>query len=320
VRLWQHRGAIASALNVGAAMDTAHMASARPRSSRRPSPSAPAASPTRDRQPLRRDDGEYVRALERGLAVLKAFNARTPAMSMTQVAERAQLTRAVARRYLFTLEALGYVVHNDGLFRLTPRVLDFGFTYLGSTGIGDVAQPFMERIVATLRESCSVGVLDGADVVYVARVTADRIMTTNLVVGSRLPAHATSMGKVLLAFEPPARLAAYFASTRLRQLTDRTIADEATLRAVLDGVRRRGWATNDEESEKGVRTVSVPLRDRSGNVVAAINLSGHASRVSMRELKRDHLPVLLDAARDISRALGARDYPSAAEGEVETQD
>jgi IclR family pca regulon transcriptional regulator len=257
--------------------------------------------------PTSREDGEYVRALERGLAVLKAFTARAPALSMSQVAERAGLTRAVARRYLFTLEALGYVSANDGLFQLTPRVLDFGFTYLASTAISDIARPFMERIVATLRESCSVGVLDGGDVVYIARVTADRIMTTNLTVGSRLPAHATSMGKVLLAFQPPERLEAFFARTRLQPLTERTIVDEAALRQVLDQVRRQGWATNDEESEKGVRTVSVPLRDRTSAVVAAINLSGHASRVSMKELKRDHLPVLLDAAREISRALGATD-------------
>jgi IclR family pca regulon transcriptional regulator len=254
-----------------------------------------------------RDDGEYVRALERGLAVLKAFSARTPAMAMTQVAERAGVTRAVARRYLFTLEALGYVHHQDGLFRLTPRVLDFGFTYLAASGVGDIAKPYMEQIVAALRESCSVGVLDGGDVVYVARVTANRIMTTNLVVGSRLPAHATSMGKVLLAFLPPERLDAYFKAAQLRPLTERTIRDDRTLREVLDGVRRQGWAANDEESEKGVRTVAVPLRDRTGGVVAAINLSGHASRVSMRDLKRDHLPVLLAAAREISRALGARE-------------
>jgi IclR family pca regulon transcriptional regulator len=177
----------------------------------------------------------------------------------------------------------------------------------------------MEHIVATLRESCSVGVLDGADVVYIARVTADRNMTTNLTVGSRLPAHATSMGKVLLAFLPPERLDEYFASTRLRPLTARTIVDEPALRQVLDAVWRQGWATNDEESEKGVRTVSVRLRDRSSKVVAAINLSGHASRVSMKELKRDHLPVLLQAARDISRALGATESepgtPSRARGE-----
>lgn len=251
------------------------------------------------------DDGEYVRALERGLAILKAFSARAPSLSMTHVAERAGLTRAVARRYLFTLEALGYVVYHDGEFQLTPRVMDFGFTYLATTGISDVARPFMEHIVATLRESCSVGVLDGTDVVYIARVTADRIMTTNLTVGSRLPAHATSMGKVLLAYQTPDRLAAYFELSQLPRLTVRTIADEPALRALLEGVRRRGFATNDEESEIGVRTISVPLYDRTNRVAAAINLSGHASRVSMRELKRDHLPVLLAAAREISRALGA---------------
>jgi IclR family pca regulon transcriptional regulator len=307
------------ARSVSADGDTADMAVPRSRVHSRRSPTDAAAPKSRDGARARRDDGEYVRALERGLEVLKAFNGRTPAMSMTQVAERAGLTRAVARRYLFTLEALGYVVHHDGLFRLTPRVLDFGFTYLAASGLSDVARPHMERIVATLRESCSVGVLDGSDVVYVARVTADRIMTTNLVVGSRLPAHATSMGKVLLAFLTPDRLDAYFAATTLHPLTERTIADQATLRAVLDGVRRRGWATNDQESEKGVRTVSVPLRDRSGDVVAAINLSGHASRVSMRELKRDHLPVLLAAAREISRALGAKDPCQAAAATDETE-
>ena len=216
--------------------------------SRRP-PSDAWVPKSRDHERLRRDDGEYVRALERGLAVLRR-SAGGRRHDDDQVAERTGLTRAVARRYLFTLEALGYVVHQDGQFRLTPRVLDFGFTYLAASGLGDVARPYMERIVATLRESCSVGVLDDGDVVYVARVTADRIMTTNLVVGSRLPAHATSMGKVLLAFLSPERLSAYFAATTLRALTDRTVADHATLRAVLDGVQRRGWATNDEESER----------------------------------------------------------------------
>ena len=284
------------------------MTAARARSRKADPP--PAAEAPHDRHASRRqraDDGEYVRALERGLAVLKAFSARAPSLSMTQVAERAGVTRAVARRYLFTLEALGYVVFHDGQFQLTPRVLDFGFTYLAATSISDVARPFMEHIVATLRESCSVGVLDGTDVVYIARVTADRIMTTNLTVGSRLPAHATSMGKVLLAYQTPERLAGYFESSQLQRLTARTIVDEATLRGLLDGVRRRGFATNDEESEIGVRTISVPLYDRTNRVAAAINLSGHASRVSMRELKRDHLPVLLSAAREISRALGATD-------------
>jgi IclR family pca regulon transcriptional regulator len=250
-------------------------------------------------------DRDFVRGFERGVAVIKAFSARTPSLTVTQVAERTGLRRAVARRYLLTLEALGYVVHDEARYALTPRVLEIGFTYLATLTMAEVARPFMLRVVATLRESCSVGILDRGDVVYVARMPADRIMTTNLIVGSRLPAHATSMGKVLLAYLPADRLDAYFQEVEFSKLTERTIGDEQTLRRVLAAVRRRGWADNDEESEKGVRTMAVPLFDRSGQVVAAVNLAGHSSRVTMRELRTSHLPVLQEAAREISRALGA---------------
>jgi IclR family pca regulon transcriptional regulator len=163
----------------------------------------------------------------------------------------------------------------------------------------------MERIVHTLRESCSIAVLDGRDAVYVARVAAKRIMSINLVVGSRLPAHATSMGKVLLAHLPAAQLDEFFAAGPLRRLTSRTIVDEAGLRHALDQVRARGWAFADQESEDGVRTVAVPLFDRNMKVEAAMNVSGHASRVPMKELRSRYLPVLMEAATEISRALGA---------------
>lgn len=226
-------------------------------------------------------------------------------MTVSQVAAHSGLTRAVARRYLLTLKRLGYVVHDGSKFSLTPRILELGFAYLSTISVADIAPAFMAQVVETLNESCSVGVLDGEDVVYVAREHADRIMTTNLVVGSRLPAHATSMGKVLLAFLPPAKIEAYFATIRFRSLTQHTITNEKALRAILDQVKRLGYATNDQESEVGVRTVAAPIWDRSGHVVAAINVAGHASRVSMRELKQEHLPVLLEAARGISQVLGA---------------
>ena len=190
-------------------------------------------------------------------------------------------------------------------FRLTPRVLDLGFTYLSTLDVANFAQQFMEKVVEKLHESCSVSVLDGHDCVYVARVPAKRIMSINLVVGSRLPAHATSMGKVLLASLSPTDLDAYFATASLARLTKRTICNETTLRKVLKEVRDRGWAFADQESEDGVRTVAAPIYDRTGQVVAAINVSGHAARVSMTELRRHYLPLLLDAARQISRALGA---------------
>lgn len=247
---------------------------------------------------------EFVQGLERGFAVIKAFSADTHALTITQVAARTGLTRAVARRYLLTLDELGCVVQDGSHFKLTPRVLDLGFTYLSTLDVANFAQPFMERLVEKLHESCSVSVLDGHDCVYVARVPAKRIMSINLVVGSRLPAHATSMGKVLLAALSPDALDRYFATATLSRLTKRTICNETTLRRVLKDVRDRGWAFADQESEDGVRTVAAPIVDRSGEIVAAINVSGHAARVSMNELRRHYLPLVIDASRQISRALG----------------
>jgi IclR family pca regulon transcriptional regulator len=248
---------------------------------------------------------EFVQGLERGFAVIKAFSGEAPALTIADVSARTGLTRAVARRYLLTLAHLGCVVQNGSQFRLTPRILDLGFTYLGTIDVPAVALPIMEKVVDKLRESCSVSVLDGHDCVYVARVAAKRIMSINLVVGSRLPAHATSMGKVLLAHLTPAELDAYFATAPLHRLTKRTICDETTLRRVLREVKDRGWAFADQESEDGVRTVAAPLFDRFHKLRAAINVSGHASRTSMKELRQSYLPVLLDAAGQISRGLGA---------------
>ena len=249
-------------------------------------------------------DREYVQGFERGVSVIKTFGAKRPHLTVTEVAAQTGLSRAVARRYLLTLERLGYVTATGPYYALTPRVLEIGFAYMSTMTVAEVARPFMAHVVDTLHESCSVGVLDGYDVFYVARTNPQRIMTTNLAIGSRLPAHATAMGHVLLAYLPPPALEAYLANAPLSALTDRTITDTAALRRELQTVRHQGWAENDGESEKGVRTVAVPIFDRSGDVVAAINLAGHASRVTMRELRRNHLPVLQQAAIDIANSLG----------------
>lgn len=270
----------------------------------------PMSSTTRRPRPAAPHPREYVQGLERGFAVIKAFSADGDRrLTVAEMARRTGLTRAVARRYLLTLQSLGYVVHDGTTFTLTPRILDLGFTYLATVDVANIAQPAMEHIVHTLRESCSIAVLDGRDAVYVARVAAQRIMSINLVVGSRLPAHATSMGKVLLAYLAPAELDAFFAAGPLRRLTNRTIVDEAPLRAALEQVRARGWAFADQESEDGVRTVAVPLFDRSMQVQAAMNVSGHASRVPMKELRGRYLRVLREAAAEISHALGANIAP-----------
>ncbi len=249
---------------------------------------------------------EFVQGLERGLAVILSFSPDAPSLTIAQVAERTDLTRAAARRYLKTLKALGYVIQDGDRFSLTPRLLDLGFTYLSTLGVTSVVQPFMEQVTNTLHESCSVSVLDNHDIVYIARRAAKRIMSINLAVGSRLPAHSTSMGKVLLAYLPPPELERYLETVVREPLTTHTLTDDRALRAELERVRKNGWAVADEESELGVRSVAAPLVGRDGEVHAAINVSAHASRVSLDQLHREYLPVLLEAARGVSKALGGQ--------------
>jgi IclR family pca regulon transcriptional regulator len=246
---------------------------------------------------------EFVQSIERGFAVIKAFSSQPEALRIADIARRTGLSRAVARRFLLTLTELGYVANGDGLFRLTPRVLELGYTFLSTMKLPDVAQPVMEDVVERLHESCSLSVLDRDDIVYVARVPTQRIMAVNLAVGSRLPAFATSMGRVLLAALAPEALDAYLRSAPLPPLTDRTVTDPSELRRMIDHVRQRGWAMVDQEVELGVRSVAAPIHDQRGRTVAAINVSSHASRVNLKEMRGRHLAVVRDAANRISEAL-----------------
>jgi len=257
------------------------------------------------REAAREGRQEFVQSMARGFAVIKAFSSQPDALTIADVARRTGLSRAVSRRFLLTLADLGYIAAADGVFRLTPRVLELGYTFLSSLRLPDVAQPVMEQVVDTLHESCSVSVLDATDIVYVARVPAKRIMAINLAIGSRLPAYPTSMGRVLLAALSPAALDGYFARAELKPLTDRTITSPDELRRVIAQVRERGWAMVDQEVEVGVRSVAAPIVDRSGRTVAAVNVSSHASRVNLKDMRARHLPLLLEAARRISAALGA---------------
>lgn len=252
---------------------------------------------------MSRDDGDHVRSLERGLAVLRAFSQDSPALTLAEVARRTGLTRATARRLLLTLERLGYVRSADRDFMLTPKVLDLGYSYLSSLNLAALAQPDMEALVARTHESSSAAVLDGAEIVYVARVPTRQIMRISLGVGSRLPAFATAMGRVLLADLPAARLHCTLAASELCALTPRTRTDPAELAEELGRVRQQGWALVDQELEIGLRSVAAPLRDSAGRVVAALNVSAHAGRVSLEELRDDLLPILLEAANRISTRL-----------------
>jgi IclR family pca regulon transcriptional regulator len=252
--------------------------------------------------------GEFVQGIDRGFKVIRSFGSDWNRRSISEVAVLTGLTRAVARRYLFTLVKLGYVTQSESDFALAPRILDLGYTYLSTLKIPRVAPPFMDELVEKLHESCSISLLDGSDIVYVSRRESDRIMSINLVVGSRLPAYATSMGKVLLAYRSPRQLNAYLADKPLRALTDRTVTNAAEFRKLIGRVREQGWAITDGDLEEGIRSVAVPIFDGSPEAVAAINISVHADRVSVQELKKVHLPALLETAAGISRALEA--YPA----------
>jgi IclR family pca regulon transcriptional regulator len=235
---------------------------------------------------------EYVQSLERGLSVIQAFSQERPSMTLTEVAREAGLTRATARRLLFTLQQLGYARFDGKRFALTAKVLDLGYAYLSSLDLASIAQAEM-------------AVLDGTEIVYVVRVPTTRIMTISLGLGSRLPAYATSMGRVLLADLDEDQLAAHL-DGHLPALTNRTITDPAGLRSELDRVRRQGWAIVDQELEDGVRSIAAPLHDARGRAIAAVNISGHAGRVTLSTMRDRFLPELLTTADRISERLARR--------------
>ena len=253
-----------------------------------------------------RRDADYVQSLERGLAALRVFDADHPALTLSEVARGAGLTRATARRLLMTFEKLGYMRTDGRLFSLTPKVLDLGYAYVSSMQVSEIAQPFMEALSERVHESVSASVLDGDEIVYVARVPTKRIMRIALSLGSRLPAAVTSMGRVLIADLPPDQLDVFLARTPLPKRTERTVDDPDRLREVIADVRRQGWALVDQELEDGVRSVAAPVRDRSGRAVVAINISTHAGRVSLREVRNDFVPQLLAVCDDVSTQLRKR--------------
>jgi IclR family pca regulon transcriptional regulator len=252
---------------------------------------------------------DFVQSLERGLAVVRVFDAEHRELGLSEVARTAGLTRAAARRFLLTLVKLGYMSVSDGRFSLTPRVLELGYAYLSSLTLPEVALPHMEMLVTKVNESSSISVLDGTEIVYVVRVPTRRIMSITLSVGTRLPAYATSMGRVLLAGLPDDQLQDRLAQIEVKPLTPHTVKDKPALEKLLASVRRQGYAAVDQELEEGLRSLAVPIHNASGEVVAALNLSAHASRASMAVLRRDFLPPALEAAAAIEadfRGVGSR--------------
>ncbi len=256
-----------------------------------------------DRRAEEPRDADFVQSLARGIAVIRAFDAEHPELSLSDVARRAEISPAAARRFLRTLEALGYVRADGRSFALTPRVLELGFSYLSALSLPEAMQPHLEALSREVGESVSAAVLAGSEIIYVARVPTRRIMTVGITIGTRFPAYATSMGRVLLAALPEPQLRAVLEQDPPRPLTDRTVTDPDAFAAELARVRDQGWAIVDGELEAGLRSAAAPVRGRDGKVAAALNVSTSASRDSMERLRDHYLPLLLQTATAIESDL-----------------
>lgn len=254
--------------------------------------------------PVPQGDPNFVLSLARGLEVIETFEGHTEGQSVADVARRTGLSRAAVRRLLMTLEQLGYAEYTGRVYRLKTRVLKLGFSYLTSNSLPAIAQPILEQVTEAVHESSSLSVLEGDEIVYLARSSAKRVMSVGLSVGSRLPAYCTSMGRVLLAALPDKDLTAYLDRVELRALTPRTVTDKGLVYEMIRRVQAQGFALADEELELGLRSIAVPVRNRMDRVVAAINIGVHAARVSAGEMIERMLPMLQESARSFAHLLG----------------
>lgn len=245
-------------------------------------------------------DPSFMTSLARGLAVVRAFSDSRKPQTIAQISQKTGIPRAAVRRCLYTLQQLGYVDAEHNNFSLRPKVLTLGYSYLSSTPLTVSSQPYLNNISRELGESSSLAVLDDGEVLYVARAATTRVMSVALNTGSRLPAYCTSLGRVMLAHLSPDELNAYFARTRLKAMTEKTVTTQKRLREILAGVRQSGYAINDEELELGLRSISVPVRGASGQVVAALNVGAQAARVSVERMQQEFLPVLQRGAQELS--------------------
>jgi IclR family pca regulon transcriptional regulator len=246
-------------------------------------------------------DPNFMTSLARGLVVIQAFTQQSPQMTISQLSIKTGLSRAAVRRCLYTLTKLGFAGAEDGSrYSLRPRMLTLSHTYTTSNTLSSAAQPILERMSAALHESFSVATLDGEDIVYIARTQVNRVMAVDLHIGSRLPAYCTSMGRILLAYLPAEQLEQYLAKVNLIPHTNRTIISVEKLRLALRNIRRNGYAICDQEYEVGLRSIAVPVYSTSGRVVATLNLSGNAPRLSVLEMQSRFLTPLRNAASELS--------------------
>jgi IclR family pca regulon transcriptional regulator len=262
------------------------------------SPRSERSAVAQDRAPKKtthKPSDDFVAAFARGLAVIRAFGDKGDALTLSEAAARAGLSRAGARRLLHTLHALGYAEQREREFQLTPRILELGYAYVSSMPLWQSAKPVLEELAARVGEACSVTVLDRTDVVYVLRVESPRMLSMRVEVGSRLPAYACSMGRVLLAGLSPPQLQAYFREAELRAYTRHTVTDKARLLQLVAEAKRDGWAYADGELEEHVCGISAPVIGRDGKVIAAVSIASNPGRLQRRQFETRVLPQLRNA-------------------------
>lgn len=242
---------------------------------------------------------DFIGGFAKGLKVIEAFGETRPRLTITDISKETGLDRATARRCLLTLAELGYAAYDGKFFELTPRILRLGHAYLSATPLPRLVQPYLDRLSETVGQSASVSVLDGAEIVYVARAAQKRVMSINLMPGSRLPAYCASMGRVLLAALSEAEARAILAVSDLQANTPFTKTDPDVLMEEFSRVRRAGYALIDQELEIGLRSVAVPLENARGRVVAALNISAPAAHAAAEDMVQRYLP----AMREVQAAL-----------------
>jgi IclR family pca regulon transcriptional regulator len=244
---------------------------------------------------------EFLEALARGLRVLEAFNRERNQMTLADAAKAVALPRASVRRTLMTLVTLGYAETDGRLFRLTPRVLTLANAYLSSNAISDIVQPALERLSADVKEACSCAVLDGDDVVMIAHASPNRLVAVSAQIGLRLPAYASSLGRVMLSAMEDAALDGFLARIKPARLTPSTLTDKSEIRKAVVKVRKDGFSLVDQGVELGFRSISVPLRRRDGRIIAALNIGVHS--VPLDVMRRTFLPKLAATADALRQQL-----------------
>jgi len=257
----------------------------------------------KNNRPLERDP--FVQSFARGLSIITCFSADNPVMTLSEIAERVNLSRAAARRFLLTLENLGYVSLDGRNFQLTAKVLDLGYGYLSSLSLPEIAQPHLEVLASRVHESASASVLDGTDIIYIARVPIRRIMSVKINIGTRMPAHATSMGRVLLAGLSSPDLKAMISNLEIPKYTRNTITSKSVLLQEINKVKAQGWSINDQELEYGLRSIAVPIFNKAEEIIASINISTTAQSNSLESMEAMFLPELKLTAKKISDDLAS---------------